>query len=323
MLVLNPVLEYGADPYVSIVDDSWCLIQADSIKGRIYLKISNSSLLDVFSQKQELVFDISSIDQEILIVNKDIWAPEIYKIDNKYYIYISLCIDNISNRKIAVLASDKINGTYKFLDIINTNNWSIDGSIAYINDIMYFLWSGKIEKENHQAIFIAKMLDPVSIDNIHGCISTPQYLWEKQGSDQVFSNLFFDINKDKEDIESKNYINEGPQHLYKDNKHYIAYSASGSWCDDYCVGLLEYLGGDPLKSNSWKKHNKPIIKRNLEIIGPGHCSFTRDEKDRDWVVYHSTKIPGGKWNRQINMQRFYLKEDGSLLFPTPTISIDY
>ena len=62
MLVLNPVLEYGADPYVSIVDDSWCLIQADSIKGRIYLKISNSSLLDVFSQKQELVFDISSID---------------------------------------------------------------------------------------------------------------------------------------------------------------------------------------------------------------------------------------------------------------------
>ena len=45
---------------------------------------------------------------------------------------------------------------------------------------------------------------------------------------------------------------------------------------------------DPL---SWKKERYPVLKSDydLEIYGPGHNSFTKDEEGNDIMVYHARK----------------------------------
>jgi len=53
---------------------------------------------------------------------------------------------------------------------------------------------------------------------------------------------------------------------------YIVYSANQTFSTQYCLGLLEYKGGDPLLPASWKVHPEPIFVTSEEngVWGPGH-----------------------------------------------------
>ena len=75
-------------------------------------------------------------------------------------------------------------------------------------------------------------------------ISRPEFDWEKRGSTPE---------------NGLPTINEGPEALYGEDATYIVYSASGSWCDDYCLGMLKYKGGDPLRADSWLKYDRPVF----------------------------------------------------------------
>jgi GH43 family beta-xylosidase len=78
---------------------------------------------------------------------------------------------------------------------------------------------------------------------------------------------------------------------------HVAYSASGSWCDDYCVGLLTLKqGGDPLSPDSWLKAAKPILSKKDGMFGPAHCSFTSSpDGARTYLIYHANLISGTGW----------------------------
>lgn len=156
-----------------------------------------------------------------------------------------------------------------------SNKWAIDGTILNYNNDLYFIWSG-CDKNIHykQEIFIAKMANPFEISSEKVLLSTPKYYWEKCGGDGI--NMAF--------------INEGPSILQIDGKTYLIYSASGCWCKDYCLGLLELIGDNPLSNKSWKKYDKPIFSSTKKIIGPGHCSFTikmNKNKVERYMLFHS------------------------------------
>lgn len=310
MKITNPIIADGADPYISYIDNYWCLVQARN--GCITLRLSNTSMVDIIENSPKVIWSAENSD-----FHTDIWAPEIYKIGTKYYIYVSVCKNNnLDYRQIIVLVSDRLDGLYRYMDTIQTNIWSIDGSVININEKLWLIWSGHIDKTSHQGIFIAEMTSPATISE-STCISKPEFLWEKQGSDQQFNNLFFEKKNG-----THNFINEGPQHLQNNGIHYIIYSASGSWSDQYCLGMLQYVGGDMNNKNNWKKRKQPIFKGNLFAISPGHCSFVLDEKQRNWMWYHTAKYPGAMWDRQINMQQFYWKKDGPF-FGSPKETYEY
>lgn len=133
----------------------------------------------------------------------------------------------------------------------------------------------------------------------YGCdriaISTPEFHWEKLGGPP--------------------YINEGPQILKRDGLIHVVYSASGSWTDDYQLGLLTFKGGDVLNKRNWTKKG-PVFKRSETVFGPGHASFIRFQ-DRDWIVYHAAKHSGAAWNRNVRMQPFAWDDEGHPLFGAP------
>ncbi len=257
------------DPYVLYHDGLYyyCFSRDD----KIYLSVCKD-------------LDQLEIAEEIIVYNnkeglKNIWAPELHIIDNKCYIYVAADNRNNENHRIHVLFNNSNNPLLEYEDkgIISdtSNKWAIDGTVLKYKNQLYFVWSGCDEDIHHkQELFIAKMVNPFELSGEKVLLSTPEYSWEKQGGDGI--NLAF--------------VNEGPAVLYLGDKIYIVYSASGCWCEGYCLGMLKLLGDDPLAEGAWKKYNAPILASGGDIIGPGHCSFiAKNEGDNveRYMVFHS------------------------------------
>ncbi|KAI9714482.1 MAG: hypothetical protein M1820_000443 [Bogoriella megaspora] len=171
-----------------------------------------------------------------------------------------------------------------------TEQWSIDGTVFWINNVLYFVYSGwpldgRPESEKTQQLFIARLQDPLTASSSPVLISDPSNPWERSGDAG---------------------INEGPQWLADPNGSFIGivYSCAGSWTRDYKLGVLQYEGGDPLNPHSWKKWHKPLLQSgdNAHCHGPGHCSFVPYNHEM-LVIFHATDNPTDGWgNRKARAQ---------------------
>jgi GH43 family beta-xylosidase len=113
-------------------------------------------------------------------------------------------------------------------------------------------------------------------------------------------------------------ICEGPQILQRNGRVFIVYSASGSWTEDYCLGLIELTGRDPLHRSSWEKHGC-VFRKTEHVWGLGHCSFVQSpDGTEDWIVYHAkSKRKKGWTDRNVRAQKFTWTEDGLPSFGEP------
>jgi hypothetical protein len=114
-------------------------------------------------------------------------------------------------------------------------------------------------------------------------------------------------------------VNEGPQALVRGETVNVVYSASGSWTDHYCLGLLSAkAGSDLLRPSSWTKHDEPVFQSGNGVIAPGHCCFARSPNgEEDWVVYHAARYAGAGWVRNVRAQKFGWNLNGTPRFGQP------
>lgn len=215
------------------------------------------------------------IPQEGKAYSKQLWAPELHIKDDKCYIHVACDDGENANHRMYVLenGSDNPMETYQMHGKILEKNdkWAIDGTIMNYQGENYYIWSGWAGDVNEcQNLYIAKMDSPFSLATERVMISTPEYDWEKLGckGDDIAPN-----------------INEGAYALNIDGKQYLTYSAAGSWCEDYCIAVLELAGENPLEKNAWTKWEKPILSRNDSVKGAGHCSLLQEE-DGIHVFFH-------------------------------------
>ena len=216
--------------------------------------------------------------------SSDYWAPELHFIDGWCYIYV--CADDGANEnhRMYVLSCDTPDGDYvmegKICD--STDRWAIDGTVLKYENELWLVWSGwEGDTDGSQNLYIAHMSDPLHIDGERVLISSPSFSWEKKGMP----------------------INEGPAVLYHDEDVFLVYSASGSWTDDYCLGMLK-LTGNPGSAAGWAKSPLPVMKKTDTAFGPGHCSFVTSGGE-DYIVYHANIESGTGWNaRSVRLQPF-------------------
>ena len=207
----------------------------------------------------------------------EVWAPELHVIDGICYIYVACDDGDNYHHRMYVLSngcSDPL-AEYKMIGKISdpTDKWAIDGNILRHKTGMYIVWSGWEGDENiEQNIYIAKLKSPTEIEGERVLISRPDRDWEKLGGNGLVGGLPF--------------INEGPFAFTVDGRTFVAYSGAGSWCRDYCVALLELVGDDPMDPVSWKKQDAPIISKNEEFMGMGHCSIIEEEQ---LIFFHAWK----------------------------------
>jgi GH43 family beta-xylosidase len=281
----NPIAEQGQDPWVTIHERSfyYCYAQDNSIR------IKSATRLHRIDEGEPAIVWTAPKSGPF---SKNIWAPELHRIDGRWYLYFAADDGDNRNHRMFVLRSEADNplGPYTFMGKIAdaSNRWAIDGTVFLApNGYRYFIWSGwPGETNGQQNLYIAPMSDPLTISGERILISEPTLPWETTSDPKV---------------------NEGPQILRRGENVHIIFSAGGSWTDDYCLGRLTLTGDDPLAPGAWTKHPKPVFAKTGLVLGPGHASFIHlknADGPADWIVYHAARKKGSGWVRDIRLQPF-------------------
>ena len=237
----NPLLSSGADPYSFYKDGYYYYTHT---QGNAITLWKTKNLAHLKTAERKTIFTPPPNTN----YSKEIWAPEIHFINNKWYAYFAADNGNNNNHRMYVLensSEDPMQGEWIFKGKVSdgSDKWAIDGDVFFYRKQLYFIWSGWEGDENgQQNIYIAKMKNPWTIKSKRVLISSPVYEWEKNG----------DLN-DPNNPPHVN-VNEGPQALQHDKQLFIVYSASGCWTDYYALGLLSFKGNkNLLKPAKWKK----------------------------------------------------------------------
>lgn len=301
----NPVAPDGHDPWVVRSKGKYYYCYSD--KGKIWVNQS-SDLVEAVQFSGKAVWS----PEPGKPWSKQLWAPELHYIEDHWYIYVAASDGQNENHRMYVLKGDAPDGAFQLIGKLNSpsDKWAIDGTPMQHGGNLYFFWSGWGGDSNvAQHLYIAEMESPEKLKGKRVRISSPEFDWERIRGPKGKLNAHLP------------FVNEGPQVLQDGEITYVVYSASGSWTDHYCLGMLTLTGDDPLKPESWNKSAVPVFSSANGVIAPGHASFTKSpDGTEDWIIYHSAKHPGAKWNRETRMQPFKWDTRGMPKFgePVPT-----
>ena len=307
----NPLLSNGADPWVIQKDSFYYYMHTTGKDLNIWKTKNITDLKNAEHKKVWVPPDSTSL------YSKQIWAPELHLIKNKWYIYFAADDGKNENHRIYVLeneSADPMQGKWVMKGKVSdpSDKWAIDASVFKHKKKWYMIWSGwEGDHNGQQDIYIAQLKNPWTIKGNRVRISSPQFEWEKHGALQTPVDPPFV------------YVNESPQMLKHSNRLFIIYSASGCWTDEYSLGMLSFQGkGKILDSANWKKSPIPVFKKSLEneVYAPGHNSFFKSpDGTEDWIIYHANSKPGqgcGR-SRSPRAQKFSWNNEGEPIFGEP------
>ncbi|GGG52044.1 glycoside hydrolase family 43 protein [Hymenobacter glacieicola] len=306
----NPLLPSGADPW-SIYHGGYYYYTHTT--GRNITLWKTKSLSQLKTAPHKVVWTPPAAGPN----SRDIWAPELHRLGNKWYLYYAADAGTNQTHRLWVLensSEDPLEGTWidkgQVRDI--TNKWAIDGSVFENNGQLYFVWSGWEGDENgRQDIYLARLKNPWTVDGPRLKVSTPVYGWERNG----------DLNNPQDPPHVD--VNEGPEVLRHGNQLVLIYSASGCWTDFYALGMLTApADSDLLQPGSWTKSPVPVFQQDpaAKVYAPGHNSFFKSpDGTQDWILYHANDAPGqGCGNfRSPRAQPFTWNPDGTPNFGKP------
>ena len=233
---------------------------------------------------------------------ESIWAPELHYLDDRWVMYFAANRPSETHRMYALVnhQKDPYMGEWQLEEIKGMDDkFAIDGTVLEINDKRYFLWSGWEGYENvAQNLYLAEMASPTEVIGEKRLISEPEYEWEMRQTP---------------------LINEAPQVIIKDETVNLVYSASGSWDNDYALGLMTLdVADDPLERANWQKEPEPIFQQTNTVYGPGHNGFAKSKDgSEDWLIYHAARWDHSGWNRSIRLQKFGWDQEDKILLEAP------
>ncbi|KAL2157270.1 hypothetical protein VTH06DRAFT_6310 [Thermothelomyces fergusii] len=284
----NPLKPFnGSDPHMTYYDGYYYLMTTTWTN----LQITRARTLEGLKNGETKVVWADSNPSRCC----NVWAPELHKIDDKWYIYYTAGnSQNLDGQRSHVLqgGSDPW-GQYSYAGQL-TQDWGIDGTILRVQNQKYFVWS--CFSGGLQSLCIAPLQSPTSIGTPR-LLSQPLLDWERADTP----------------------VNEGPAPLYHDGRIFLAYSASFCWTPSYQLGLLTYNGGDPTAASSWTKTG-PFFSSANGNYGPGHNSFVNSPDGTEiWNIYHATSIRTGNCdgNRYTAAKKVTWNWDGSPNFGSP------
>ena len=207
--------------------------------------------------------------------SQDIWAPEVIKYKDKYYMFYSGRSSEDGLMHVQIASSDSPLGPFE--DIVNKpiinvpGKSTIDGHCYIENDEKYLFFSldcstNIINGVHTSQIYCVKLSDDFkSTIGEYTYISTPTSDFEKlSGPDWQW--------------------NEGPFVLKNNGKYFLTYSTN-------CYNSLWYAVGCYVSDNIMgpyiKQEEKPILKYiSNKISGPGHNAFFVDKDNKLKCVFH-------------------------------------
>ncbi|KAI0178801.1 glycoside hydrolase family 43 protein [Hypoxylon sp. FL1284] len=312
-------------------------------RGRYYLTFTAGNRVEIWSSDSLADIEVSASRHVIWTPppgtehSADLWAPELHALEGRWYVYYAAAHAARGNRshRMYVLggpaaSEDPCLGRWEFLGRVRglPDRWAIDGTVFAVGGHLYLAYSGwplDRDPNDHsdlvQQLMVAKLESPIAVAATTGggdappvvVISRPEHPWE--------------VTRDPNGV--VHGINEGPQFLRSPDGAWqgLAYSCAGSWTRDYKMAVLRYLGGDPLRPDSWRKAREPLVQQTTTtttttrdgesppLFGPGHGSFLQipgaGNDEFVLAVYHATDAPTDGWeNRRARAQLVAFTDDG-------------
>lgn len=305
----RPVVLQRADPYLYKHTDGYYYFTG-SVPSYDRIELRRSKTIAGLAEAE--TYDVW-FRHESGIMSEHIWAPEIYYLDGKWYIYFAASDkDDIWELRPYVLeceGQDPLHDKWIELgqmqpaddDDKSFQDFSLDATIFEHKGKRYYIWAEKVGgQKGISNLYIAEMESPCKLKTVQFLLTTPDYDWER-----------IDF-----------WVNEGPAVLKRNGKIFITFSASATGAM-YCMGMV-YCDEDAdlLDRNSWTKLRYPVVqtREDLGIYGPGHNSFTQDEEGNDICVYHArdyAEIVGDPLydpNRHARIMRIEYDEKGFPVF---------
>lgn len=267
----NPLALQRADPFVTkAADGTYYFIATVPEYDRIELRKANT--INGIKEAEPVVVwrkhDSGPMSEHI-------WAPELHRIDGKWYIYFaaSEAEDKWKLRMYALSnpSEDPTQGEWQEEGqvVSNRDEFALDATTFEHNGQRYMIWTDRASEEViNTGLYIAEMTSPTTLADKQVVITRPEYEWEIQG----------------------HRVNEGPAVLIRNGKIFVTFSASATDAN-YNIGLLwAEEDADLLDPASWNKLPEPVFHTNEELdrYGPGHNSFTVGEDgETDVMIYHA------------------------------------
>lgn len=234
-------------------------------------------------------------------INGSIWAPEMHKFGNRWYIYTSggRTPDGREDRTLFILKSNTENPLegFTFAGFPDPSMNAIDPTVFTHTDGCIYMCYAREGRGNR--IHIRKMKSPTEFDGEGVLLCEAELPWELVppyvGDSTIVEGAFFVKSPDGKRL-------------------YVLYSANGCWSDDYALGVMEYKGGDLVCTANWEKAPEPLMVKGNGTYGPGHASYFYAPNGKDfYIAYHSMHEPNKTvtWApRFLHIQRVYFDETG-------------
>ncbi|AYA66180.1 glycoside hydrolase family 43 protein [Alteromonas sp. RKMC-009] len=268
----NPIVLQRADPMLVRHDDTGC-----------YTFIGTSPKFDEIELRQACRLNDLKLAEPKVIWRKhergemsvNIWAPELHKVDDAWYIYFAAGdIDKPFSIRMYALkntSADPMQGEWQEAGRIESgwDTFALDGTTFTHNGKRYYVWAQQNKARTYNsALWIAEMTSPTTLKLPATLLSEPTLDWEVQGYK----------------------VNEGAAVISHGEHLFITYSASAT-DHRYAMGLLwANNDADLLDPESWQKKSEPVFTTNAKAgrYGPGHNSFVKGEDgETDLMIYHS------------------------------------
>lgn len=263
-----------ADPFI-IQKDNYFYIFTTGVEGVKCYK--SNDLLGPYNYLG-IVFNRSAF--------KEYWAPEVIKVDNIYYMYVSCMPDyesDVHTQRLMVASSNNIEGPYEFINEL-VAPFSIDANPVMNETGMYLFYSIN-EYEGDKIgtrIVVDRLLTPTKLEG------NPKVIVKPTLEEEIFMKDRFKEGQDW-------YTIEGACYFYENDTHYLLYSANCYQNKYYFVGYsmsnsteLDLTKVD-FKKYPDNKTYKPLLARNEFESGTGHNSLIKI--NNDWyIVYHGRDI---------------------------------
>lgn len=273
---------------------------------------------------------------------KNFWAPEVYKIDNKYYLFYSADKkDNPTNEletfSIGVAVSDSPKGP--FTDLKNEPLFDpgypiIDANVFHDDNGKYYLYYSRACYEHPVESEIADwakkegLYDEIEESWVYGVelasdfksvmgepvllLRPPKTMDDKNAEWESRSVTSKEINR---------RWTEGSFTFKHNGTYYMMYSANHYAGPNYAVG---YATAEHPLGPYTKADNNPVLQKNVDkggdVTGTGHnMVLFLDGGKTMYAVYHGRTKETDE-NRVVFMDKMQILEDGKLVVHGPTTS---
>ncbi|WP_232824767.1 glycoside hydrolase family 43 protein [Algibacillus agarilyticus] len=301
----NPLVEQRADPWIyKDTDETYYFIGSVPEFDRIILR-SAKTINGLTNAAEKTVWRKHTTGP----MSKHIWAPELHKIDDKWYIYFAASraedIWHISMYALSNSSANPMEGEWIEEGQVDSGweNFALDATTFKHKGKRYMIWAqSNKERSYNTALWMAEMTGPTSIDTSNVIVLTkPELAWETIGYK----------------------VNEGPAVIIRNGKVFVTYSASAT-DHNYAMGLLwADVDSDLMNEASWHKNPTPVLSTNEDVkrYGPGHNGFTVAEDGvTDLLIYHARDYrdligdPLSDPNRHARIRKVNWDENGFPVF---------